>query len=299
MIVITTPTGQIGSQLVTAVLDANTTARLRLIARDPSRLEPTVRDRVQVIVGSHDDPAVLDEALDGAEALFWLVPPNMRATSSEQHYLSFARPAAAAIARHQVGHVVGVSSAGRGWPHPAGLLSAAFAMDAELERAGAAYRSLAMPFYMENLIHQLPRMTSQGVFSLPFSPGRLLPTIATRDIAEAATRLLLDLSWEGAERVLVFGPDRLTPTTMAETISDALAAQVSYERADLEQLIAAMAERGASQGTARDFAEMYRAQEDGIYDQDWSNASPAQTSFATWCQTVLGPAARERQPDRV
>jgi uncharacterized protein YbjT (DUF2867 family) len=291
MIVVTTPTGQVGSQLLAKLLNADAQP-LRVIARDPSRLQDTVRDQVQVIAGSHDDPAALDRALDGAEGLFWLVPPSMRAISAEEHYLSFTRPAAAAIRRHQVGHVVGISSAGREWPHRAGLLSAAHAMDAELEDSGAAYRSLGMPFYMENLLGQLPRITSQGVLSLPLSPDRPLATIATRDIAATAAGLLMDRDWEGTDQIAVFGPDRLTPEEMAATITRVLGSQVTFDQADLEQLTASLIQRGASEEMARDFAAMYRAQENGIYDEDWSQASPTPTDFRTWCETVLAPAAR-------
>ena len=79
MIVVTTPTGNVGSQLLAELLNAETES-LRVIVRDPSRLDDAVRDQVQVIVGSHADPAVLDQALDGAQGLFWLVPPSMRAS---------------------------------------------------------------------------------------------------------------------------------------------------------------------------------------------------------------------------
>jgi uncharacterized protein YbjT (DUF2867 family) len=290
MIVITTPTGQVGSQLLADLLDAGTEP-LRVIAREPSRLEGTIRDHVQVIVGSHDDPAVLDQALEGAQALFWLVPPSMRASSAEGHYLSFTRPATAAIRRHKVGHVVGISSAGRNWPRPAGLLSVAFAMDAELARSGTAYRSLGMPFYMENLLVQLPRITSEGVFALPFSHNRPLAMIATRDIAVTAAGLLTNRDWHGTDRIPVFGPDHLTPDEMAATISHALGSQVSFEQADLDQLTASVIRRGASEAMAHDFAAMYEAQENGIYDEDWSHATPTSTSFRTWCETVLVPAA--------
>jgi uncharacterized protein YbjT (DUF2867 family) len=291
MLVITTPTGQIGSRLLAELLDAESQP-LRVIVRDPSRLPDAVRDQVQVIAGTHDDPAVLDEALDGAHGLFWLVPPNMQAISSEEHYLSFTRPVVAAIRRHQVGHVVAISSAGRNWPHPAGLLSAAFAMDDELERSGTAYRSLGMPFYMENLLGQLPRMTSQGVFSLPLSPDRPMATIATQDISATAAGLLMDRDWKGTGRIAVFGPDHLTPDEMAATITEVLGTQVTFEQADLEQLAAFMIGRGASEGTGRDFAAMCRAQQDGIYDEDWSQASLTPTTFRTWCESVLAPAAR-------
>jgi uncharacterized protein YbjT (DUF2867 family) len=292
VIVITTPTGNVGSQLLERLLNTGREP-LRIIARDPSGLPESVRNHIEVIVGSHDDPAVLDQALDGAQALFWLIPPSTRASSAEDYYLSFTRPAVAAIRRHQIGHVVGVSSSGRTWPHPAGLLSAAHAMDAELELSGAAYRSLAMGFYMENLLRPLPQMISEGVLSLPLIPDRPLATVATQDIAATAAKLLLDRTWEGTDQFVVFGPDHLTPNDMAATISEVLGRQVAFRQADLEQLTAAMIQRGTPEGMARDFAGMYQAQQDGIYDEDWSHASPTPTSFRTWCETVLAPAAQD------
>lgn len=291
MIVVTTPTGDVGSQLLAELANAGREP-LRVIARDPSRLPDAVLHQVEVIMGSHEDPAVLDQALDGAQALFWLVPPSMRAKSAEEHYLSFTRPAVAAIRRHHVAHVVAISSAGRNWPHPAGLLSAAHAMDGELERSGAAYRSLGMGFYMENLLRPLPDMVSEGVLSLPLLPDRPLPTIATRDIAAIAAGLLLDRSWNGTDQIVVFGPDHLTPNEMATTISDVLGSKVTFEQADLEQLTASMIQRGVPEGMVRDFAGMYQAQQDGIYDEDWTHATPTSTPFRTWCETVLAPAAR-------
>jgi len=290
MIVVTTPTGNVGSQLLTELLKAEAEP-LRVIVRDPSRLPDAVRDRVQVLVGSHDDPAILDQALDGAHGLFWLIPPSMRASSANEYYLSFARPAAAAICRYQVGHVVGISSAGWDFPHPAGLLSAAHAMDAELETSAAAYRSLGMGFYMENLLRPLPRMISDGILSMPLSPDRPLAVIATQDIAAVAAGLLLDRSWEGTDHIPVFG-DNVTPNEMAAIISDVLGSQVTFEQADLEQQRASTIQRGVPEGMALDFTAMYWAQQNGIYDEDWSHATPTPTNFHTWCETVLAPAAR-------
>lgn len=289
MIVVTTPTGQIGGQLVARLLDGE--EPLRVIVRDASRLEPAVRERVSVIEGSHHDPTVLDRALPGARALFWLVPPDPQAPSAQAHYHAFARAGAEAIRRHAIGHVVGVTSAGHDWPQPAGLLSAAFAMDAELERSGAAYRALSMPFYMENLLGQLETIREQGVFYLTYAADRPLPSIATRDIARTAATLLLDRSWTGRENLPVFGPDRLTPDGMAEVISDVLGLPVAYRRASLGDFAANMAARGASEQTIRDMTDMLAAQDAGIYEADWATATPTATDFRTWCEQVLRAAA--------
>ncbi|MFE9555609.1 NAD(P)H-binding protein [Streptomyces sp. NPDC006703] len=292
MIVVTTPTGQIGSQLLRQLLDQD--KEIRVIVRDASRLDHSVRERVETISGSHDDPAVLDKALPGAEALFWLVPPNPRAPSTKAHYLHFARAGAAAIARHEVGHVVGVSSAGHGWPAPAGLLSAAFAMDAELSKSGAAYRALSMPFYMENLLRQLDAIQEHGAFFLTCAGDLPLASIATRDIADVAADLLTDLSWTGQENLPVFSPDRLPPDGMAEVISQELGRPVTYRRMSIDDYASLLRSEGASDRTVKDMTEAFAAQDHGIYDPDWANAKPTPTDFRTWCREVLKPAADAR-----
>lgn len=139
---------------------------------------------VDIFQASHDAPAVLSRALEGADGLFWLVPPGLAGAGTEERYLGFTRPAADAIRRCGVPHLVGVSSAGHDWPTRAGVLSAAFAMDAEIERTGTAYRALRMPFYMENLLAQLGTIREQGSFPWSAFPG--IPPIARWPLLPAA-----------------------------------------------------------------------------------------------------------------
>lgn len=145
---------------------------------------------------------------------------------------------------------------------------------------------------MENLLRPLHRMISDGILSLPLSPDRPLAVIATQDIAAVAAGLLLDRSWERTDHIPVFG-DNLTPNEMAATISDVLGTQVTFEQANLEQQTASMIQRGVPKGMAHDFTAMYWAQQNGIYDEDWSHTPPTPTSFRTWCETVLALAARD------
>jgi uncharacterized protein YbjT (DUF2867 family) len=262
-----------------------------VIVRDPIRLDAGVRSRVEIVQGSHDDPAVLSRALDGADGLFWLVPPGFGDTNMEERYLGFTRPVADAIRRRSVPHVVPVSSAGHGWPTRAGVLSAAFAMDAAIERTGTAYRALSMPFYMENLLGQLGAIQEQGIFSLAQAADRPLATVATRDIATAAA-LLADRSWAGQEHVPVFGPDRISPNAMAALMSDVLGRTVSFRQLSVADVESALTQRGASEGVVRDMIETMVAVSDGIYDADQARAIPGPTDFRTWCREVLRPAAR-------
>jgi len=153
-----------------------------------------------------------------ADRMFWLVPPPPFSYpgSAERYYLDFTRPACEAIRGLGAG-VVGVSTLGHGYQGKAGLLSAALAMDNLIEGTGAAYQALALPFFMENLLHQAQEIKKQATFSMANAADRPLPAVATRDAAAAAA-LLLDTSWSGQASVPVAGPDNLTPDGMAEVM---------------------------------------------------------------------------------
>jgi uncharacterized protein YbjT (DUF2867 family) len=290
MIVVTTPTGQIGRQVLDRILDS--AEAIRVIARDPSRLPARVTDRVDVVQGSHDDTDAVTKAFAGADSVFWLVPPNPRGDrGSERYYLDFTRPAGQAIKSQAVQRVVGISTLGHGYQGKAGILSAALAMDELIESTGVGYRSLAMPFFMENLLRQAQAIKDQGTFLLANAADRPLPTVATRDIAAAAATLLLDGAWSGQASVPVAGPDDLTPVGLAEVMSDVLGRAIRFRHVPLTDYQAMMMQHGASEAMAQDVADMIDAQNHGIYDTEPRDPhAAAPTSFRQWCQDVLKPA---------
>src|SRR5690349_8879045 len=129
MIVVTTPTGQIGHQVLNNLL--NSDEPIRVIVRDPSRLPAYARERVEVVQGSHGDLDVVTRAFAGADSVFWLLPVNRQASSVEGAYVDFTRPACEAFKSQGVKRVVGVSSIGRGkaMAENAGNVTASLAMD--------------------------------------------------------------------------------------------------------------------------------------------------------------------------
>ncbi|WP_330315200.1 NAD(P)H-binding protein [Streptomyces sp. NBC_00523] len=290
MIVITAPTGRIGRQVLDTLLDSG--EKVRVVVRDPARLTPRARERAEIVQGSHREPKVLNEAFEGADSVLWLVPPNAAAGDIREHYLGFTRPACEAIEARGVRRVVGISSLGRGYGADAGQLSAAFAMDEMIERTGVAYRALAMPFFMENLLHQVQALRARGELSLPVAPDRALPLVATRDIAAVAVRLLADDSWSGQDVVPVIGPDSLTPEDMARVLSEVLERPVRFERPDGEEYKATLTRYGMHEAWAQGLLDMAAAQDDGIYGPEWQAlTAPAPTGFRQWCREVLIPAA--------
>jgi uncharacterized protein YbjT (DUF2867 family) len=296
MMVITTPAGDIGHQVLARVLDSvlDRGEAVRVIARDPSRLPARVHARAEVVQGSHGDAEVITKALAGADRLFWLVPPPPFGFPgrAEDYYLDFTRPVCAAIRGRDVG-VVGVSTLGHGYQGHAGLLSAALAMDEMIESTGAGYRALALPFFMENLLRQAGEIREHGTFSMANIAGRPLPAVATRDVATVAAALLLDPSWRGQASVPVASADNLTPDGMAEVISGVLGRTVRYRQVPVAERQAMMVQRGASPAMAQDVAGMTEAQNNGIYDAETRDPGAATpTSFRQWCADTLRPAVQ-------
>jgi uncharacterized protein YbjT (DUF2867 family) len=291
MIVITTPAGQIGRQVLGSLLRSG--EQLRVIVRDRSQLPAEVREDVDIVEGSHGDAAVADKAFAGADAVFWVAPVDPRAPSVEAAFAGFTRPAAEAFSRHGVGRVVGVSMLGRGtpWAARAGFVSGSLAMDDLIAASGVAYRALANPYFMEDTVRQAESIKNQGVFFYPIAGDRKLPAVATRDIAAAASRLLLDASWSGVGEVPLLGPEDLSYHDMAKIMSQVLGKDVRFQQITFEAYKDRFIHLGMSDAMAQGYADMARAKNEGLdngVQRTPQNSTP--TSFRQWCEEVLKPA---------
>ncbi len=290
MIVITAPTGKIGHLVLAHVLETGTPARV--IVRDAGKLPDSVRDRVEVVKGSHSDAGVVDRAFAGADTLFWLVPPDPRAATVEEAYVGFTLPAAEALKRHQVKRVVDISALGRGtpWANKAGFVTATLAMDDLIASTGVGFRAVINPSFMDNIARQSVPIREKGTFFLPLDGDRKMPTCATRDIAETAARLLLDPRWDGMGHAAVLGPEDLSFNDMAALMSEVLDKPIRYEQISFEAYMAGFIERGASEAMAQGLTDMAWAKNEGLDNAEprtEENTTP--TSFRQWCEEELKP----------
>jgi uncharacterized protein YbjT (DUF2867 family) len=290
MIVVTTPTGNVGSQVLRELVSSD--EPIRVMARDPSRLTPETRERVEVVPGSHSDSEVVNKAFAGADSVFWLVPPDPRAASVDAAYVDFTRPACQAFRAQGVKRVVGISALGRGtpWASKAGLATASLAMDDLIASSGVSYRPLTMPSFMDNLLRQAASITSEGVFSLPINGDRKLPSVATRDVAHAAAMRLRDHRWNGVASVPVLGPEDLSYNDMARILSDVLGRPVRFEQISNEAYKARLVARGMSDAMAQANVDMWIAKDHGMDNaatRTTDSSSP--TSFRDWAQQAFRP----------
>jgi uncharacterized protein YbjT (DUF2867 family) len=282
MLVICTPTGQIGRQVLAAILGSGTP--VRVLVRDPARLSPQALAGAEVIQGSLTDAGAVSEALAGASGVFWLIPPDARSPGVEEHMLSFARPLCQALTSQRLVYVSGLTSRqlpGRGSGSP---------VDALIAETGVSCRVLRMPAFMDNILWQVQPIKHQGVFSYPVSGDRQLPVCATKDIAAVAAGLLLDGTWTGQDSVPLLGAADLSYNDMAETMSKVLGLPIRYQQVPSDTYQAALIEHGMSTPMAQWLTGLLVRVDQGLYNAEpRTPESTTPTTFRQWCEEVLKP----------
>ncbi|WP_229165177.1 FAD-dependent monooxygenase [Bradyrhizobium altum] len=132
----------------------------------------------------------------------------------------------------------------------------------------AAVRGIAMPSFMENTLMQLDAIRAGQLFG-PIDPDKKLPHTATRDMADAAARLLIDRSWSGNEDLPVLGPDDLSFDDMWDQCRRVRMVRLLCAGSSLRQARSALDEgdhcdRQRSRNARKDSCDGLRANRDNI-----------------------------------
>lgn len=285
MIALTTPTGTIGSKVLRNLVEAHA-GPIRVLARDPGRLQEALPARVEVVQGTLEDPAALRRLLDGAGALFWCQPDAAAAADYVGAYTSLARAGAAAMREAGLARVVAISAAGEPGATPAGPITALHRMEGILAETGASIRFLRCGSFFDNLLWQWDAIMGDGYFTYPM-PGDIPgPQVATADIARVAADLLMDGGWTGRATVPLLGPVDLTYDEMASILSQRLGRRVDYRPCRPEELVEAMRGAGQSAAAAEGLVAMFAFLADGYATPEDADRSLTPTRLEDWLREV-------------
>lgn len=290
MIVLTTPTGNIGSKVLTHLLnEASAIPALRLIARDPAKLPSRLPASVQIMQGNTSDPALLRRALEGAATLFWCQPDTPAASDYFQAYENCSRAALEAVTAAGIKRIVAISAAGDDAPPPSGPVSALRAMERMLAESGASCRFLRCGSFYSNLLWQWESITREGVFAYSM-PGHIAgPHVAPNDIARVAARLLEDGAWQGNESPPLCGPRNLSYDDMATDLSHHLGRRVRYQSVPAPAYRNHCVQTGLSTSAAQALTDMFDYLASGYQDDPRTDRSLTPTTFSEWLRDNAPP----------
>jgi uncharacterized protein YbjT (DUF2867 family) len=255
-IVVTTPTGHIGSRLANILIDRN--SEVTVIARHPEKVKHLTDRGAKVIAGEHGNSTVLEQALSGADALFWLTPSNITSHDPLGDARRLADAAAGVIRKHPDLHVVQLSSAGAFLPSGTGPIAGLHYTEEKFRTAGKNITALRPNEFMENVFFYLHSIIADGAIYVSVSGSLKAPLIATADIAAIAADFLLNPR-PGHHIIDIVGPEELTFNDLAQITGEAIGKPVRLVTIPGDKLKVALTQAGLSSEMAALFVEMEAA----------------------------------------
>ena len=228
---VTGATGRLGGRIARLLAAAG--VEQRLVVRTPARTP--VLPGSTVAQASYDDGDAVRRALDGLEVVL------MVSAAESEHRLDEHRAFVDAAAAAGVRHLVYVSFFGAAPDATFTLARDHHVTEQHVEQSGMAWTFLRDNLYSDFF----PLLAGEdGVIRGPAGDGRV-SAVAQDDIAAAATSVLADpVAHEGRTYSLT-GPEALTLTEAAATMSRVLGRDVAFEDETVEEAYASRASYGA------------------------------------------------------
>ncbi len=228
---VTGATGRLGGRIARLLAAAG--VEQRLVVRTPARAP--VLPGSTVAQASYDDGDAVRRALDGLEVVL------MVSAAESEHRLDEHRAFVDAAAAAGVRHLVYVSFFGAAPDATFTLARDHHVTEQHVEQSGMAWTFLRDNLYSDFF----PLLAGDdGVIRGPAGDGRV-SAVAQDDIAAAATSVLVDpVAHEGRTYSLT-GPEALTLTEAAATMSRVLGRDVAFEDETVEEAYASRASYGA------------------------------------------------------
>lgn len=286
-IVVTTPTGNVGSLLAPILVRAG--VRPTLLARDATRVDPALRDVCDVVEADQGDRDAVAAATRDADALYWVAPPTQDDDPIDG-YRRTGEAAAHAVATNRIGRVVFQSSVGAEARHGFGEIDGLGLTEELLNRTGADVTHLRNGWFFSNLLMDVDTLRT-GVLTTTHPVDRTLAWVAPLDIATVAATRLLATDWHGVQSVGVHGPRDLSFAQVAETVGDAVGRRVVAQQVSEQDQARALAGFGMTPAQVESILGMTRGFDDGFTPLDpRSVATTTPTTLGAWAFENLRPA---------
>lgn len=244
MYVVSGATGHTGLQIAKALLAEG--KQVRAIVRNAEKAQDLKDLGAELAVGSLEDAQFVQQATEGASVLYAMIPPNFGTDNFRAYQNRVADAFVGAIEHNKLTHVVVLSSIGAHYKD-AGVVGGLYDFEQKLnaiEGLNALY--LRAGFFMENLFGTMQVIKQAGVAGgFPIDGNIPMAIVATKDIADVATKAMLNPNFKGKEVTYVAGPEDLTLQQVATIIGTAIGKpELPFVNFGYEQAAAAMAGMG-------------------------------------------------------
>ena len=265
--VITGATGNTGSKVSNLLL--NEGKKIRVIGRKAILLKIFTDRGAEAFVGDIKDSTFLTKSLEGADALYALIPPDYSAANSREYQNIIADSYFESIKESGIKNVVALSSVGAHVSNGTGILLGLFDFEQKLSRLeNVNLIILRGGYFMENLLGSIGMIKSLGIFGSSFEPEFKYPAVASKDVAETAVKYLLKLDFSGKKVQFVLGPKDVDSIEVARIFGNAIGKpDLKYVQFSYEDISKTLQNYGFSVDSANAMVQMQRKFNEGVlYD---------------------------------
>jgi uncharacterized protein YbjT (DUF2867 family) len=244
MLVITGPTGNVGTELTRALADQGDAApAYRVANRDVDRIHREFGEHVPTVFMDYDDRSTWGPALDGVTTLFLLYPVPKPKTVK-----TWMKPFVDAAVAAGVQHIVYVTVPGADHlkfvPH--------YQVERHIESTGTAHTFLRCSYFSQNLVRNI---STHGIDIVEhdeiFIPGGTGKTtfIDSRDVAEVIIDIVHDPAPHKDKTYLLTGPQRLDFYECADILTEVLGRKITYAKPSMPAFWRRLKKRGVTWDT--------------------------------------------------
>ena len=272
-IAISGATGQVGSKIVRKLMNQSD-RELVLLSKRGIGLQELQGKRATVYTGDIKEPAFLQQSLAGVDTFYLMFPPQNNVEDVIGHYQIILDNAIAAIKQHRIPRVVLQSSYGAHLESGTGPIVGTYLAEQALNATDADFTAIRPCYFMENFLWFVNSIRDNGAIYLPVSGKASTCFIATQDIADAATAIILDNQWQGNQVKELCTDCDLTFDMVAQIIGNELNTEIQHVELTNEEAIKSLTspEVGFSQDYAKAFIEIHRAIESKYLKFEFANS---------------------------
>jgi uncharacterized protein YbjT (DUF2867 family) len=292
MYVILGASGHTGSIITDFLLSKG--QKVRVLGRDPGRLERFVRNGAEAFTANVSDATLLAKALSGARAAYLMLPPVTSREDQERQSDAIAK----AVKESGLRYAVHLSSYGAHVPEGTGPIAGLHSSEQKLnEIRGLNVLHLRAGYFMENNLAAIGMIHRMGIIAGALLPDLKQPMIATRDIGDYAAKRLLDRDFSGKQTRELLGERDLSMAEVTAVIGRCIGKpDLRYEQFPFDQVQQVLTQMGIPPKTAVEYIEMYKAINAGVVaaqePRSAENSTP--TSFEQFVQDVFAAAYHEQ-----
>jgi len=287
MYVIMGATGNVGGGIADALLARG--KKVRAVGRSAEKLQALADVGAEAAVGDAADGEFLKDAFKGAEAVFFMIPPNFRAEKYRDFQNLVIDNAIAAIKENGVEYVVTLSSQGAHLSEDNGPVSGLYDMEhkfAELE--GVNVLHLRPTYFMENTFMYIDMIKGMGGMASNLKADNKFSMIATKDIAEAAAETLSTLGFTGKSVKDLLGQRDLSMAEVTKILGEAIGKpDLTYVEVPADDVTKGLFDIGLPAELANGFPELNERINDGkLFSEATRNAeNTTKTPFEEFAKT--------------